>query len=185
MALNKKVLIIDTTNIVMTITLLRENRAEILRNENQRTHDEAINGMTGKILAKHGLGLGDIDVYAVVIGPGSWTGSRVGIAAIKGYHVIHPRPIIALNSLDIRQGKGNMPVALHSGGDNYFIKCETGYSYEKLYTITGYLTMDNTSDIYLNNMLELTGEKYHSYDFTKIEELDPFYVTEFKVNSKK
>ena len=36
------------------------------------------------LLARHGLGKTDINAFVVVSGPGSFTGLRVGLAAVKG-----------------------------------------------------------------------------------------------------
>ena len=42
------------------------------------------------------------DCFAVVTGPGSWTGSRVGVVAVKAWAFATGKPIIALtaNSID-------------------------------------------------------------------------------------
>jgi tRNA threonylcarbamoyladenosine biosynthesis protein TsaB len=46
------------------------------------------------------LGLADFDLYAVVAGPGSFTGLRVGIAAVKGWAEVYRKPIAAVSALE-------------------------------------------------------------------------------------
>lgn len=42
----------------------------------------------------------EVDLYAVVNGPGSFTGLRVGLATVKGLAMVHPRPVAAVTSLE-------------------------------------------------------------------------------------
>lgn len=52
------------------------------------------------LLAKHGLGKNDIGAFAVASGPGSFTGLRVGLAAIKALAEILGKPIAAVSRLE-------------------------------------------------------------------------------------
>jgi tRNA threonylcarbamoyladenosine biosynthesis protein TsaB len=52
------------------------------------------------LLKKHGFSKGDIGGFAVVSGPGSFTGLRVGLAAIKGLAEILGKPIAAVSLLE-------------------------------------------------------------------------------------
>jgi tRNA threonylcarbamoyladenosine biosynthesis protein TsaB len=52
------------------------------------------------MLAKHGFSKNDIGGFAVASGPGSFTGLRVGLAAIKGLAEILGKPIAAVSTLE-------------------------------------------------------------------------------------
>ena len=52
------------------------------------------------LLAKHGFSKTDIDGFAVVSGPGSFTGVRVGLAAIKALAEVLGKPIAAVSLLE-------------------------------------------------------------------------------------
>jgi tRNA threonylcarbamoyladenosine biosynthesis protein TsaB len=52
------------------------------------------------LLSKHGFSKGDIGGFAVASGPGSFTGLRVGLAAIKGLAEILGKPIAAVSLLE-------------------------------------------------------------------------------------
>ncbi len=54
-----------------------------------------------KCLKKTGLALKDIDFLAVGLGPGSFTGLRIGLATIKGFALALKKPVIGINSLDV------------------------------------------------------------------------------------
>ncbi len=52
------------------------------------------------LLAKHGFSKADIGGFAVVSGPGSFTGVRVGLAAIKALAEVLGKPIAAVSLLE-------------------------------------------------------------------------------------
>lgn len=51
--------------------------------------------------AKVPFRLGDIDVFAVASGPGSFTGLRVGLTAVKAWAEVHRKPIAAVSGLEV------------------------------------------------------------------------------------
>ena len=53
------------------------------------------------LLAKHGFGKAEIGAFVVVSGPGSFTGLRVGLAAIKGLAEILQKPIVPVSLLEV------------------------------------------------------------------------------------
>ena len=52
------------------------------------------------ILRELSLGVEQIDVFAVAAGPGSFTGLRVGLAAVKGWAEVFGKPIAAVSGLE-------------------------------------------------------------------------------------
>lgn len=61
------------------------------------------------LLAKHGFKKTDIGAFIVVSGPGSFTGLRVGLAAIKGLAEVLRKPIVPVSLLEL--------IALASGNE--------------------------------------------------------------------
>ena len=60
------------------------------------------------LLSKHGFKKQDIDAFAVASGPGSFTGLRVGLAAIKGLAEIFEKPIATVSMLEAVAIAGRM-----------------------------------------------------------------------------
>lgn len=81
-----------------------------------RGHAEALIPMVERVLAAAGAEIGDIDMFAVTVGPGSFTGLRVGIAAARGFGLATGKPVIGLPTLTVLAAPllakdDNVPVA--------------------------------------------------------------------------
>jgi tRNA threonylcarbamoyladenosine biosynthesis protein TsaB len=64
------------------------------------THSERLMAMIDRLLAEGGCSLEGLDGLAVSVGPGSFTGLRVGIAAVKGLALASDLPVAAVPTLD-------------------------------------------------------------------------------------
>jgi len=78
-----------------------------------------------ELLAKHGVAKADIDAFIVVSGPGSFTGLRVGLAAVKALAEILKKPIVSVSLLEViataSHAQGKVAAVLDaSRGDVYF-----------------------------------------------------------------
>jgi tRNA threonylcarbamoyladenosine biosynthesis protein TsaB len=77
------------------------------------------------MLMKRGLTKEQIDGFAVASGPGSFTGLRVGLAAVKGLAEILGKPIVAVSRLEVvaRSGKrqGKVIAALDAGRSDVYL----------------------------------------------------------------
>jgi|SRR5579859_589660 len=71
------------------------------------------------LLAKHGFKKTDIGAFIVVSGPGSFTGLRVGLAAIKGLAEVLRKPIVPVSLLELialaSSNEGKVLSALDAG----------------------------------------------------------------------
>ncbi|MBU0467809.1 MAG: tRNA (adenosine(37)-N6)-threonylcarbamoyltransferase complex dimerization subunit type 1 TsaB [Candidatus Omnitrophica bacterium] len=54
-----------------------------------------------QVLKKAGVTLSQIDGFAVGLGPGSFTGLRVGVSTVKGLAYATNKPIVGIPSLDV------------------------------------------------------------------------------------
>jgi len=54
-----------------------------------------------RILKLLGWNIGDIDYFACGLGPGSFTGIRVGVATVKGLAMMNKKPVVGIPTLDI------------------------------------------------------------------------------------
>jgi tRNA threonylcarbamoyladenosine biosynthesis protein TsaB len=63
-----------------------------------------------EVLCKSGIGLADIDCFAAANGPGSFTGVRVGLSAIKGLAAALGKPAVGVSNLRALASFGNSPL---------------------------------------------------------------------------
>lgn len=77
------------------------------------------------LLAKHGLNKEDIDAFAAASGPGSFTGLRVGLAAVKALAEILRKPIAAVSRLEAVAQSGssrkNVVAVIDAGRDEIYV----------------------------------------------------------------
>lgn len=64
------------------------------------THSQTILPMTQCLLEQTRMSLGDMDAFAVTTGPGSFTGLRIGISAVKGMAYALDKPCIPVSTLE-------------------------------------------------------------------------------------
>lgn len=63
------------------------------------THSQTLLPMVKNTLDAAMLGVADIDAYAISNGPGSFTGIRIGISAVKGLAAAEDKPCIEVSTL--------------------------------------------------------------------------------------
>lgn len=63
------------------------------------THSQTLLPMVAAMLKNSGLSVGQMDVLAVAAGPGSFTGVRIGVAAVKGLAFAQDKPCAGVSTL--------------------------------------------------------------------------------------
>jgi len=65
-----------------------------------RGHSELIVPTIERVLSDSGIALEDLTAFAVVTGPGSFTGLRIGLATVKGFAYALNKPIIPVTAME-------------------------------------------------------------------------------------
>jgi tRNA threonylcarbamoyladenosine biosynthesis protein TsaB len=95
-----RMLAFDTSSSVTAVALLEDTRVLVEDSAaSEERHAESLLPRIEHCLAISGLALRDIDVFAVGIGPGSFTGVRVGVATAKGLALATGKPVRGVMSL--------------------------------------------------------------------------------------
>jgi tRNA threonylcarbamoyladenosine biosynthesis protein TsaB len=97
-----RVLAIDTALGACACAVLDTDQGGILGTESlsmTRGHAEALMPLVARVLAMANLSFVEIDRVAVTVGPGSFTGLRVGVSAARGIALASSRPAVGLTTL--------------------------------------------------------------------------------------
>jgi len=128
-------LAVDTSTQSVGIALFDGN--QILCEESwvsRRYHTVELANAVQSNLFRAGLTAADLHVLAIAIGPGSFTGLRIGLALIKGIAYTHQLPVIGIPTLDITAravpvGDTRLAAVLQAGRDRLAVgwyKAEEG-----------------------------------------------------------
>ena len=80
------------------------NRDEILVEATARegvTHSKTLIPTINGLLDKAGISIRNVDLIAIDVGPGSFTGLRIGLSVAKGLAFAAEKPLVGVTSLDI------------------------------------------------------------------------------------
>jgi tRNA threonylcarbamoyladenosine biosynthesis protein TsaB len=96
-----RIFAIDTSQKTVSVAILVDTiiLADIFINSG-RHHSEILMPLTEQAFRLAGMQPHEIDLFAVTIGPGSFTGLRIGAAAIKGLILATGKPVVGVSTLD-------------------------------------------------------------------------------------
>ena len=96
------ILAIDSATPVAGVALIHDKK--LIREDFvnfKKTHSETLMPMADKVLHDCEIEIKDLAAIAVTIGPGSFTGLRIGLAAAKGLSLASAKPLIGISTLDV------------------------------------------------------------------------------------
>lgn len=94
-------LCLDTSGPTCSVAVLRDGvLAYEAMSNNRLTHSESLMPMVEEALLRCGMAVADVALLAAVVGPGSFTGVRIGVAAVKGMARALGVPAIGVNALE-------------------------------------------------------------------------------------
>lgn len=98
-----KLLGIDTTKKKAKIFLINTSVEDIsvLEMSDGMKHNESLFLFVEKILLDNNLSVEELDGFVCVVGPGSFTGIRVGMSVIKGFNKATKKFVLSLNSFEL------------------------------------------------------------------------------------
>ena len=118
-----KILALDVTgnNLVVALYNGKDIISEIPMATGKR-HNSLVMPAIEKVLNAFNMSVKDIDVYACVVGPGSFTGIRIGIATIKALSFATNKPCVSINALEeLAYGKeGEFYTLIDALHNNYY-----------------------------------------------------------------
>lgn len=94
-------LVLDTCLGACQVALARDGRMLAVRSEAMlRGHQERLAPMTAEVIDEAGIGFSAVSRIAVTVGPGSFTGLRVGLAFAKGLKLATGAALVGIGTLE-------------------------------------------------------------------------------------
>ena len=127
-----KILAVDTALGACSVAVLAGDTVLAHRLEPMaRGHAEALAPMVEQAMRESGIAFAALDRLGVTIGPGTFTGQRVGLAFMRGLRLALERPLIGLTSLEVMAYQAleetglELAAAVHDARDDalYFQLC--------------------------------------------------------------
>lgn len=95
------ILLIDTSTTNCSVAVATDGTLLTLSEHSEGyTHAENLNKFVGEVLSEAELDIQQLDAVAVGLGPGSYTGLRIGVSSAKGLAYGLEVPVIGVNTLD-------------------------------------------------------------------------------------
>lgn len=179
-----KILSLDTSskNAIVVITQNEEKIIE-LNNEEEKTHSQKLMPMIDEAFQKSKLSLDDIGLIICCLGPGSFTGVRIGIATAKAFADSKNIPVVGVNSLEALayslETEGKICAIIDAGHENAYV----GY-YEIRKDENGNLKMVQEDLTFLNLTDEKLKEIQKQYKIVN-EQNDGLEITMAKIGYTK
>lgn len=96
-----KILAVDTSGQSLSVALLVEEQVIYECTQfNGLTHSENVMPLIDAALQAGRISPHEVDQFAVVTGPGSYTGVRIGVAVIKAMAQVTSKPCVSVNALE-------------------------------------------------------------------------------------
>lgn len=153
-----KILCIDTSSKLCSVAIL-ENTTLInkLELDTGLTHSETLMPLIKELLEKSNLSLKDINLLVSDIGPGSFTGIRIGVATCKAFSDSINIPCVGISSLEVLAYN-----AKHDGIICSTIDCKNDNCYFALYKLIdgNYTILEEPCAKTVTEVLDILNTKY-------------------------
>ena len=161
-----KILSIETSNKICSVAILEDkNLIKKIELNNGLTHSETLMPLIKQILEETKLSLSNIDLLVCDIGPGSFTGIRIGIATVKAFTDSLNIPSVGISSLE-----GLAYNIKNEGLICSLIDCKNNNCYYSLYELKNntYTLLEEPKADSVENCLNYLNYKYSNSVITFI-----------------
>lgn len=160
------ILNIETGTDICSVLLSDDRRIVAIRESDEgRAHAQKLGAYIDDLMAEAGVSMSQLDAVAVGMGPGSYTGLRIGVSMAKGLCYALEIPLIAVNSLEsmCSVAAAKHP-ELHSGRLCPMIDARRMEVYTQVY------------DLRIKPLTEVEALIVDGDSFATFRDAEPFYV---------
>ena len=174
------VLVIDTSCDALTIALKIGDKFYSYKSMTERQgHSVSLLPAINNLLTNAGITVNDVDYFGAIVGPGSFTGIRVGVATVNAFAYANSRKVVAITTFEsFAYDKQSDAYAIDAKHGNYYLakKFEGGLQYQ---TLEGVGLPDNAeilsvTEISPENMMKVAESKIALGEVC--DAITPFYM---------
>ena len=175
-----KILAIDTSSDKITLALNVDGKNYYYSgNDVCKKHNSVLLEKIDRLLSDNNIKISEIDVFGVVVGPGSFTGIRIGVATANALAMSGNKKIVEITSLEQFDDGTNKLVLLDCKHDNYYVGKFVKGGKEYLALSKSEIEEIDLPKVYLiepvpENILKKCLEKIANNDFSV--RAKPFYL---------
>lgn len=155
-----KILAVDTSSKLCSVAILEDkNLIKKLELDNGLTHSETLMPLIQQLLNECSLSLNNINLLVSDIGPGSFTGIRIGVSSCKAFSDSLNIPCVGISSLEV--------LAYNIQNDGIIcstIDCKNNNCYFALYELNSgnYNVIIEPCAKSVNDVLDLLNSQYYN-----------------------
>lgn len=155
-----KILAVDTSSKLCSVAILEDkNLIKKLELDNGLTHSETLMPLIQQLLNECSLSLNNIDLLVSDVGPGSFTGIRIGVSSCKAFSDSLNIPCVGISSLEV--------LAYNIQNDGIIcstIDCKNNNCYFALYELNSgnYNVLIEPCVKSVNDVLDLLNSQYYN-----------------------
>ena len=118
----EKIILIETSTALCSVALAENGNITTYRESSApKAHASLTAVFIKEMLEERGLNIEDCDAVCVSMGPGSYTGLRVGVSTAKGLCFGSGKPLIAVGTLDTLVAQAATPAEAEASGEFKYI----------------------------------------------------------------
>ncbi len=122
-----RILGLDTSGAVASVAILDTEQHKLLGEHTiytSRSHSQVIMPLCKNLLEDCKMSVKDVDCFAVAVGPGSYTGLRIGISVVQGMAMVNNTPCIGVSTLEAMAnrvfGAEHILSVIHARGNLFY-----------------------------------------------------------------
>jgi tRNA threonylcarbamoyladenosine biosynthesis protein TsaB len=103
-----RILGLETSTAVCSVGLFREGTAGVERSlRESHIHSEKLLTLVKEVMVEAGISLKELDAIAISVGPGSFTGLRIGLSTAKGLSFALGKPLVSVPTFEAIAAAGH------------------------------------------------------------------------------
>ena len=197
--MSKLILCVETTTNICSVGLFKDSKSLIIKENDDKSHSSVLALFVEQIFNESKFNINEIDAIAISVGPGSYTGLRIGMSFVKGIAYSLSKPIIPIDTIDSLNTKItelNYLIAIHAYSNNYYLqefKDKVKYGKPKFVSVD---EIDKNKNIYgysskkekfierikpnAERVAKLAFKNYNKYIVKDIKLVKPNYINPIK-----